>query len=108
MCKWSFSERSYFYFSYVPGSANSQGDFVVWVKTLQEHDERVRKVFLKIRESVKLEKSRLHSWDTLFPQKTFKLIIPKLKEIVKHQHFVKKFLIQIYHPVQEPMPVQLD
>ena len=84
MCKWSFSERSYFYFSYVPGSANSQGDFVVWVKTLQEHDERVRKVFLKIRESLKLEKSRLYSWDTLFRQKTFKLIIPKLKQIVKY------------------------
>ena len=43
----------------VPGSANSQDDFVVWGKTLQEHDERLRKVFLKIRESgLKLYKSK--------------------------------------------------
>ena len=36
----------------IPGSANSQDDFVVWGKTLQEHGKRLRKVFLKIRESV--------------------------------------------------------
>ena len=38
-------------FSDIPGSANSQDDFVVWGKTLQEHDKRIRKIFLKIRES---------------------------------------------------------
>ena len=38
---------------------NSQDDFVVWGKTLQEHDERLRKVFLKIRESgLKLNKTK--------------------------------------------------
>ena len=31
----------------VPGCANSQDDFIVWCKTLQEHDECLRKVFLK-------------------------------------------------------------
>ena len=42
----------------IPGSANSQDDFIVWGKTLQEHDERLRKVFLKIRESgLKLNKT---------------------------------------------------
>ena len=49
----------------VPGSANSHNDLVVRGKTLQERDERLRKVFLKIKEtglklnklSVKLEKS---------------------------------------------------
>ena len=43
----------------ITGSANSQDDFVVWGKTLQEHDERMRKVFLKIRESdLKLNKTK--------------------------------------------------
>ena len=43
----------------IPGSANSQDDFVVWGKTLQEYDERLRKVFLKIRESgLKLNKTK--------------------------------------------------
>ena len=43
----------------ISGSANSQEDFVVWGKTLQEHDERLRKVFLKIRESgLKLNKTK--------------------------------------------------
>ena len=43
----------------VPGSANSQDDFVVWGKTLQERDERLRKVFLKIRETgLKLNKTK--------------------------------------------------
>ena len=41
------------------GSANSQDDFVVWGKTLQKHGERLRKVFLKMRESgLKLNKSK--------------------------------------------------
>ena len=45
--------------SNIPGSANSQDDFVVWGKTLQEYDERLRKVFLKIRESgLKLNKTK--------------------------------------------------
>ena len=35
----------------VSGSANSQSDFSVWRKTLHEYDERLRKIFLKIRES---------------------------------------------------------
>ena len=26
----------------IPGSANCQDDFIVWWKTLQEHDERLR------------------------------------------------------------------
>ena len=44
--------------SNIPGSANSQDDFVVWGITLQEHHERLRKVFLKIRESgLKLNKT---------------------------------------------------
>ena len=34
----------------IPGSANSQDNFAVWEKTLQEHDEHLRKVLLKIRE----------------------------------------------------------
>ena len=43
----------------IPGSANSQDDFIVWGKTLQEHDEHLRKVFLKIRESgLKLNKTK--------------------------------------------------
>ena len=43
----------------VSGSANSKGDFSVWRKTLHEHDERLRKVFLKIRESgLKLNKTQ--------------------------------------------------
>ena len=35
----------------ISGSANSQDDFVVLGKTLQEHDKRIRNIFLKIRES---------------------------------------------------------
>ena len=43
----------------IPGSANSQDDFVAWGKTLQEYDERLRKVFLKIRESgLKVNKTK--------------------------------------------------
>ena len=42
----------------VPSSANSKDDFVAWGKTLQVHDERLAKVFLKIRESgLKLNKT---------------------------------------------------
>ena len=43
----------------IPGSANSQNDFVVWGESLQEHDERLRKVFWKIREiGLKLNKTK--------------------------------------------------
>ena len=43
----------------IPGSTNPQDDFVVWGKTSQEHDERFRKVFLKIREiGLKLNKTK--------------------------------------------------
>ena len=43
----------------IPGSANFQDDFVVWGKTLQEHNEGLRKVFLKIIESgLKLNKTK--------------------------------------------------
>ena len=43
----------------IPGSANSQDAFVVWGKTLQEHDERLIKVLLTIRESgLKLNKTK--------------------------------------------------
>ena len=43
----------------VPSSANSKDDFVAWGKTLQVHDERLAKVFLKIRESgLKLKKTK--------------------------------------------------
>ena len=42
-----------------PGSATSQDDLIVWGKTLQEHDKRQRKVFLKIREiGLKLNKTK--------------------------------------------------
>ena len=43
----------------IAGSPNSQGDFVVLRKTLQEHDERPRKVFLRVRKSgLKLNKAK--------------------------------------------------
>ena len=43
----------------IPGSANYQDDFEVWRKMLQEHEERLRKAFLKIREStLKLNKTK--------------------------------------------------
>ena len=43
----------------IPGSSNSLDGFVVWGKTLQEHDEGLRKVLLKIRESgLKLNKTK--------------------------------------------------
>ena len=45
--------------SNIPGSANCQDDFVVWGRILQEHDKRLRKVFLKIRENgLKLTKTK--------------------------------------------------
>ena len=43
----------------IPGSANSQDNFVVWGETLQEDDKCLRKVFLKIRQSgLKLNKTK--------------------------------------------------
>ena len=43
----------------IPGSADFQGSFIVWGETLQEHDERLRKVFLKTRENgLKLNKTK--------------------------------------------------
>ena len=43
----------------IPGSMNSRDDFVVLGATLQEHDDSLRKVFLKIRESgLKLNKTK--------------------------------------------------
>ena len=42
----------------IQGSANSQDDIVTWGKTLAEHDNRLRKVLLKVRESdLKLNKN---------------------------------------------------
>ena len=35
----------------IQGSANSQDDIVIWGKTIAEHDNRLRKVLLKVRES---------------------------------------------------------
>ena len=43
----------------VSGSANSQDDMIVWGRTLAEHNERLNKVFLKIRKSgLKLNKQK--------------------------------------------------
>ena len=43
----------------IQGSANSQDDIVIWGKTLEEHDNRLRKVLLKVRESgLKLNKNK--------------------------------------------------
>ena len=54
-----FFEGSYFNYFDVQGSANSQDDFIVWAETLEEHDERLRKVVFKIRESgLKLNKTK--------------------------------------------------
>ena len=48
----SFSHRRFPTRNYdVPGSANSQDDRIVWGRTLVQHNERLNKVFLKIRES---------------------------------------------------------
>ena len=73
------------------GSAHSQDDFVVWGKTLQECDERLRKVFLKIRDSslkhnkteCQSRKSQLYFWDTLFCQKVLRFIPQKPKQSLK-------------------------
>ena len=35
----------------IRGSANSQNNFIAWGETLQEHDERLRKIFLKKKKS---------------------------------------------------------
>ena len=57
----------------VPDSANSQNDFLVWEENLQEQDERLRKVFLKIRESgLKLNKTKC--------------------QIEKHFNYLEKFI----------------
>ena len=43
----------------IEGSANSQDDIVIWEKTLAEHDNRLRKVWLKVRESgLRLNKNK--------------------------------------------------
>ena len=43
----------------IQGSANSQDDMVIWGKTFAEHDNRLRKVLLKVRESgLKLNKNK--------------------------------------------------
>ena len=43
----------------VPGSARSKDDIIVWDRTLAEHNERLNKVFLKIRKSgLKLNKKK--------------------------------------------------
>ena len=43
----------------IPDNANSQDGFVVWGRILQGHEERLRKIFLKIRENgLKLNKTK--------------------------------------------------
>ena len=43
----------------IQGSTNSQDGIVIWGKTLAEHDNRLRKVLLKVRESgLKLNKNK--------------------------------------------------
>ena len=43
----------------IEGSANSQDDIVIWEKTLAEHNNRLRKVLLKVRESgLRLNKNK--------------------------------------------------
>ena len=43
----------------IQGNANSQYDVIVWVKTLAEHDNGLRKVLLRVRESgLKLYKNK--------------------------------------------------
>ena len=47
----------------IQGSANSQDDIVMWVKTLAEHDNCLRKVLLKVKESgSKLNKNKCQFW----------------------------------------------
>ena len=44
----------------IPGSANSQDDIIAWGRTLAKHNERLDKVFLKIRKSeLKLNKKNI-------------------------------------------------
>ena len=44
----------------IEGSANSQDDIVIWEKTLAEHNNRLRKVLLKVRESgLRLNKNKV-------------------------------------------------
>ena len=55
----------------IQGSVNFQNDIVIWRKTLAEHENRLRKVLLKVRESgLKLNKKNasfvkklLYFWD---------------------------------------------
>ena len=83
-----FQEEVTSIISDVPGSANFQDDFIVWGKTLQDHDERLRKVFFKIRESgLKLNKTKrpIRKQSIIFlgyiiSQKVIKLILRKLKQ----------------------------
>ena len=42
----------------VPGSANSQDDIIVWARALAEHNERLNKVFLKIKSGLKLNEKK--------------------------------------------------
>ena len=45
----------------IQGSANSQDDIVIWGKTLAEHENPLRKVLLKVKESgLKLNKNKCH------------------------------------------------
>ena len=47
----------------IQGSANSQDAIVMWVKTLAEHDNCLRKVLIKVRESgLKLNKNKCQFW----------------------------------------------
>ena len=75
----------------IPGSANSQDDFVVWGKTLQEHDKPLRKVFLKIRESgLKLSKTKCQIrkksivfWGQIISSEVIKIDPSKTEAIAK-------------------------
>ena len=44
------AEGSYLIIADITGSANSQDHFIVWGKTLQEHDKHLKNIFLKIRD----------------------------------------------------------
>ena len=75
----------------IPGSANSQDDFVVWGETLQKYDECMRNFFLKVRESgLKLNKTKrqIRKQLTVFlghiiSSEGFKIDPSKTKEITK-------------------------
>ena len=42
----------------VTGSANSQDDIIVWARALAKHNERLNKVFLKIKSGLKLNEKK--------------------------------------------------